>query len=87
MFAGVGCFQEVEKDNEQRASFRPSKDWRSCLGEQGCHEHYDDQLDDDGKRNDNDVFFYWPIIMMLMMIKLENLIQPNVCDISHINGQ
>ena len=54
MFAGVGCFQEVEKDNEQRASFRPSQDWRSRLGEQGCDEHYDDQHDDDGNRIDND---------------------------------
>ena len=35
MFQGVGGFQDVEKDNEQRKSFSSSKDWRSSLGEQG----------------------------------------------------
>ena len=44
----------MEKDNEQRKSFDPSKDWRPCLGEQGFDEHDDD----DDEEHDNDNNFY-----------------------------
>ena len=54
MILGIGGFQDMEKDNEQRKSLRPSKDRRSRLGEQGWNDHYDDDEGHGADDNEND---------------------------------